>query len=225
MSNKAPESVTNPRIVHSEADEDNFSMNGSPQKVSDQPQSFGVVPSPVSRTPDSFLFVDELSGVDLSQDITQDACNDLLPKTPEPNSPPRQHYKNSRSIRNLRRPQPQPHVCVLDKTVDGRDVFINVLSWSKILKPEHPLHPIPLYGGNRVLTSNPKVADQLIYVVTANPEVLEKTRRNGGNTQAQHALMYLMTDFVQEMNPGLKLLKFVHPFRSVLCDFLNNFYF
>lgn len=46
-----------------------------------------------------------------------------------------------------------------------------------------------------------------MYAVTANPEVLEKTKRNGGNTQAQLALMLLMTDFVEAMNPGLKLKK------------------
>lgn len=44
-----------------------------------------------------------------------------------------------------------------------------------------------------------------MYAVTANPEVLTKTKRTGGNIQAQYALMLLMTEFVEAMNPGLKL--------------------
>lgn len=57
----------------------------------------------------------------------------------------------------------------------------------------------------QVVSSNPMYKSQLMYAVTANPEVLTKTKRNGGNTQAQYALMLLMTEFVEAMNPGLKL--------------------
>lgn len=68
----------------------------------------------------------------------------------EPNEK-RPNFKNSRAIRRLKMsPQPQPHVCIADKTLDGRNVFINVLSWQRVVKPKQPLHPIPLYGGMRV---------------------------------------------------------------------------
>lgn len=68
----------------------------------------------------------------------------------EPNEK-RPNFKNSRAIRRLKMsPQPQPHCCIVDKTADGRNVFINVLSWQRVVKPKKPLHPIPLYGGMRV---------------------------------------------------------------------------
>lgn len=96
------------------------------------------------------LLADELAGIDLSNDISNPEESDSpptkLPKTPTKIT----QSRNSRSVRGLKRPQPQPHVCVLDKTTDGRLVFINVLSWTKIIKPKHPLEPIPLFGGVRV---------------------------------------------------------------------------
>lgn len=61
----------------------------------------------------------------------------------------------------------------------------------------------------QIVSSNPLYKSLLIYAVTANPVVLTKTKRNGGNTQAQYALMLLMTDFVEAMNPGLKLKRYV----------------
>lgn len=96
------------------------------------------------------LLVDELAGIDITNDFSN---------TEEPESPPAKlpktptkvaQSRSCRSLRGLKRPQPQPHVCVLDKTTDGRLVFINVLSWTKIIKPKHPLDPIPLFGGVRV---------------------------------------------------------------------------
>lgn len=41
-------------------------------------------------------------------------------------------------------------MCIKEKTIDGKEVFINVLSWTRIANPDNPDAPIPLYGGMKV---------------------------------------------------------------------------
>lgn len=62
----------------------------------------------------------------------------------------------------------------------------------------------------QVYSSNVKlpIFPHLIYAVTANPDVLKKTGRSDGNAQAQDALMCLMIEFVEAMNPDLQLIRF-----------------
>lgn len=57
--------------------------------------------------------------------------------------------RNSRAFRHFRNP-PQPHMCIKDHTDDGQELFINVMSWTKICMPNSEADPIPLYGGMRV---------------------------------------------------------------------------
>lgn len=134
-------------------------------------------------------------------------------------------FRHSRAFRNFKNP-PQPHMCIRDKTVDGdQEVLINVMSWTRIVKPQTPNDPIPLYGGMRVLASSgsnrlqgspPQQQRQLqqhqqsqamLFAVMANPEVLKKASRNNVDDQDLTALVELMCEFVEAMNPGLKLLR------------------
>lgn len=55
----------------------------------------------------------------------------------------------SRAFRHFKNP-PQPHMCIKDRTSDGQELFINVMSWTRIVMPQNPDDPIPLYGGMRV---------------------------------------------------------------------------
>lgn len=57
--------------------------------------------------------------------------------------------RNSRAFRHFKNP-PQPHMCIKDHTDDGQELFINVMSWTKICMPHSETDPIPLYGGMRV---------------------------------------------------------------------------
>lgn len=119
--------------------------------VADPPSAPNSPNSVKPSDADMFLLVDEVADINLSNDINNDDSDcppNKLPKTPTKVT----QHRTSRSLRGLgtKRPQPQPHVCVLDKTTDGRLVFINVLSWTRIIKPKHPLDPIPLFGGVRV---------------------------------------------------------------------------
>lgn len=41
-------------------------------------------------------------------------------------------------------------MCIKDYTDDGQELFINVMSWTKICMPQNATDPIPLYGGMRV---------------------------------------------------------------------------
>lgn len=101
-----------------------------------------------------YLLVDELTGIDLNQETQLDQFDKQTKDFQSPQKTitktSQSYHRSSRSVRGLKRPQPQPHVCVLDKTTDGRNVYINVLSWIKVIKPKHPLDPIPLFGGIRV---------------------------------------------------------------------------
>uniref|UniRef100_A0A182S7F8 Uncharacterized protein n=1 Tax=Anopheles maculatus TaxID=74869 RepID=A0A182S7F8_9DIPT len=58
-------------------------------------------------------------------------------------------HRRSRASRTFKNP-PQPHMCIKERTVDGKEVFINVLSWTRIANPDNPDAPIPLYGGMKV---------------------------------------------------------------------------
>lgn len=58
-------------------------------------------------------------------------------------------HRRSRASRTFKNP-PQPHMCIREKTIDGKEVYINVLSWTRIANPDNPDAPIPLYGGMKV---------------------------------------------------------------------------
>lgn len=68
-------------------------------------------------------------------------------------SPPPHSYRHSRAYRHFKNP-PQPHMCIRTTTDGGEEIFINVLSWTRIVIPQEPLDPIPLYGGMRVSSSS-----------------------------------------------------------------------
>ncbi|XP_059613082.1 PIH1 domain-containing protein 2 [Phlebotomus argentipes] len=115
-------------------------------------------------------------------------------------------FRHSRAFRNFKNP-PQPRMCIRDTTVDGEELFINVMSWSRIVMPSNPNDPIPLYGGMRVYSGNPR-SPPLVFAVMANPDVLKETGRNiSADDQARQALVELMCEFVEAMNPGLKLMR------------------
>lgn len=82
---------------------------------------------------------------------------------------------------------------------------------------------IPLYGGMQIrsfasfknplqLQQNPNQvppATQLIFAVMASPEVLKKSTRNQMDNPEQLSLVELMCEFVEAMNPGIVLSKYV----------------
>lgn len=126
-------------------------------------------------------------------------------------------FRHSKAFRNFKNP-PQPHMCIRDMTAEGdEEVLINVMSWTRIVKPQTPNDPIPLYGGMRVLPSSNQrsptsaTAQQqnpaMLFAVMANPDVLKKASRNSLDDQDLNALVELMCEFVEAMNPGLKLLR------------------
>ncbi|CRK99636.1 CLUMA_CG012947, isoform A [Clunio marinus] len=121
--------------------------------------------------------------------------------------------KRHRSAKSQFKNPPQPKFCIKERTLDGRDLFINVLSYSRIANQLSEFDPIPLYGGmqirsfgsikNNVNTQPP----HLIFAVMASPEVLKKTGRNCADTPEQMNLVELMCEFVEAMNPGIVLSK------------------
>lgn len=66
-----------------------------------------------------------------------------------PPPPPPQIMRPSRVSKHFKNP-PQPHMCIKDYTHDGQELFINVMSWTKICMPQNATDPILLYGGMRV---------------------------------------------------------------------------
>lgn len=116
---------------------------------------------------------------------------------------------------------PQPKFCIKERTSDGQECFINVLSYSRIANKLSEFDPIPLYGGMQIrsfaslknplqLQQNPNQvppATQLIFAVMASPEVLKKSTRNQMDNPEQLSLVELMCEFVEAMNPGVVLSK------------------
>ncbi|XP_055606521.1 AAC-rich mRNA clone AAC11 protein [Uranotaenia lowii] len=115
-------------------------------------------------------------------------------------------HRRSRASRTFKNP-PQPHMCIREKTIDGKEVFINVLSWTRIANPDNPDAPIPLYGGMKVgkIPPGSPRTPPLVYAVMASPEVLKKAGRKCPDTPERMNLVDLMCEFVEAMNPTLHL--------------------
>ncbi|XP_031640474.1 uncharacterized protein LOC116352208 isoform X2 [Contarinia nasturtii] len=111
--------------------------------------------------------------------------------------------RNSRAFRHFKNP-PQPHMCIKDRTDDGQELFINVMSWTKICMPHSETDPIPLWGGMKVVSGSLK-SPPLMFAVMANPAILKHVGRKCSDAEERYALVKLMCDFVEAMNPGLKL--------------------
>ncbi|XP_055912014.1 uncharacterized protein LOC129946027 [Eupeodes corollae] len=118
-------------------------------------------------------------------------------------SPP--HYRHSRAYRHFKNP-PQPHMCIRTTTEHGEELFINVLSWTRIVIPQEASDPIPLYGGMRVPPGSPR-NPPVVFAVMANPEVLKDSGRHSKDPEERRAMVELMCDFVEAMNPGVKLIR------------------
>lgn len=85
---------------------------------------------------------------DNDEDIDGQIYKEELKHLMEPqNRPP--IVRPSRGFRHFQNP-PQPHMCIRHHTIDGQELFINVMSWTRIVMPQNADEPIPLYGGMRV---------------------------------------------------------------------------
>lgn len=62
---------------------------------------------------------------------------------------PMQSRAHRNAFKSLKKP-PQPHMCIRERSADGEELFINVMSWTRIMMPASPDDPIPLYGGMKV---------------------------------------------------------------------------
>ncbi|KAM7357866.1 uncharacterized protein ACRADG_003037 isoform 1-T2 [Cochliomyia hominivorax] len=129
----------------------------------------------------------------------------LLQQTAAASSPPPHSYRHSRAYRHFKNP-PQPHMCIRTTTEGGEELFINVLSWTRIVIPQEPSDPIPLYGGMRVPPGSPR-SPPIVFAVMANPEVLKDSGRHSKDPEERRAMVELMCDFVEAMNPGVKLVR------------------
>lgn len=89
-----------------------------------------------------------VSSQDTDEDIDGRIYQEELKHLMEPqNRPP--IVRPSRGFRHFQNP-PQPHMCIRHHTIDGQELFINVMSWTRIVMPQNADEPIPLYGGMRV---------------------------------------------------------------------------
>uniref|UniRef100_A0A1A9V4A8 PIH1 N-terminal domain-containing protein n=1 Tax=Glossina austeni TaxID=7395 RepID=A0A1A9V4A8_GLOAU len=180
----------------------------------------------VTERGDALTDSNELQKEDLNKLLTREeilknssttiSCNLRSPITPNPfglsvlqnaaaSSPPPHSYRHSRAYRHFKNP-PQPHMCIRTTTESGEELFINVLSWTRIVIPQEPSDPIPLYGGMRVPPGSPR-SPPVVFAVMANPEVLKDSGRHSKDPEERRAMVELMCDFVEAMNPGIKLVR------------------
>lgn len=54
-------------------------------------------------------------------------------------------------------------MCIKDTNAAGEDLYINVMSWTRIMMPTSADHPIPLYGGMRVSSINSSLLFSYFY--------------------------------------------------------------
>nr|ANA75035.2 odorant receptor 29 [Ectropis obliqua] len=119
-------------------------------------------------------------------------------------------YARSRAFRQFKNP-PQPHMCIQDSIKDTAEkLFINVLGWQKIANPKQYSDPIPLYGGMQVPQGcgpNSTRPAMLVFAVMVNPDILKANGKNAASATDREALVSLLCDFVEAMNPGLVLTR------------------
>ncbi|OWR54057.1 uncharacterized protein LOC116765897 [Danaus plexippus] len=123
---------------------------------------------------------------------------------------PIQYVRGSRAFRQFKNP-PQPHMCIQDTIKDTTEkLYINVLGWQKIANPKQYSDPIPLYGGMQVHQGcgpNSNKPPLLVFAVMVNPDILKANGKNAANPTDREALVSLLCDFVEAMNPGLLLTR------------------
>lgn len=150
---------------------------------------------------------EQLSGVDPVGRVTLNQAAPLI--TCKSNKPMERAKNGARYFRN----PPQPHMCIQDFIQDSKEpCYINVLSWIKISTPRRPEDPIPLYGGMKIPCSNAAPVDKknvhkrqpTIFAVMANPEILRLSGKTAKDPMDRDALVDLMLDFVEAMNPETK---------------------
>ncbi|XP_050557069.1 uncharacterized protein LOC118282435 [Spodoptera frugiperda] len=123
---------------------------------------------------------------------------------------PVQYGRGSRAFRQFKNP-PQPHMCIQD-TIKGTSekLYINVLGWQKIANPKQYSDPIPLYGGMQVPQNygpNAGRPPMIVFAVMVNPDILKANGKNASSPTDREALVSLLCDFVEAMNPGLVLAR------------------
>lgn len=116
--------------------------------------------------------------IEIDQGLANTGSNNMISNNNHANNFPT-HHRRSRT-RNFENP-PQPHMCIKEKTIEGHEIFINVMSWTRIVNPNNAEAPIPLYGGMRVHPASPR-SPSLVYAVMASPEVLKKSGRKCSDT-------------------------------------------
>ncbi|KAL5281977.1 hypothetical protein ACFFRR_005329 [Megaselia abdita] len=114
------------------------------------------------------------------------------------------NIRQLKSNKHFKNP-PQPHMCIQANTDKGEEIFINVLSWTRIVEPKDISDPIPLYGGMRIFSSKSPKCSPLVYAVMANPEVLKFSGRHCKDNAERNAIVELMCEFVEAMNENIKL--------------------
>ncbi|XP_053602376.1 uncharacterized protein LOC128670609 [Plodia interpunctella] len=123
---------------------------------------------------------------------------------------PIQYVRGSRAFRQFKNP-PQPHMCIQDTIKDTSEkLYINVLGWQKIANPKQYSDPIPLYGGMQVPQGcgpNSNKPPLLVFAVMVNPDILKANGKNAANRTDREALVSLLCEFVEAMNPGLRLAR------------------
>uniref|UniRef100_UPI0035D1054B uncharacterized protein n=1 Tax=Battus philenor TaxID=42288 RepID=UPI0035D1054B len=133
---------------------------------------------------------------------------DMENQNPQERTTPIQYVRGSRAFRQFKNP-PQPHMCIQDTIKDTSEkLYINVLGWQKIANPKQYSDPIPLYGGMQVHQGcgpNSNRPPLLVFAVMVNPDILKANGKNATNPTDREALVSLLCDFVEAMNPGLAL--------------------
>ncbi|XP_075970107.1 uncharacterized protein LOC142972737 [Anticarsia gemmatalis] len=131
-------------------------------------------------------------------------------QNPQERVAPVQYGRGSRAFRQFKNP-PQPHMCIQDTIKDTMEkLYINVLGWQKIANPKQYSDPIPLYGGMQVPQGcgpNSNKPPMLVFAVMVNPDILKANGKNATSPTDREALVSLLCDFVEAMNPGLYLAR------------------
>lgn len=131
-------------------------------------------------------------------------------QNPQEKVAPIQCGRASRAFRQFKNP-PQPHMCIQDTVKDTTEkLYINVLGWQKIANPKQYSDPIPLYGGMQVpygCAPNSNKPPMLVFAVMVNPDILKANGKNASSPTDREALVSLLSDFVEAMNPGLFLTR------------------
>ncbi|KAK7105659.1 PIH1 domain-containing protein 2-like [Littorina saxatilis] len=94
---------------------------------------------------------------------------------------------------------PQPNMCLKTQFQGGGTIFVNIVEWSRMPKPQSATDNIPLFAAPLESFKEKKKETVSAITIAANPEVLEEYGNAAKNAEEKKDFISLTLDYVQHL--------------------------